>query len=831
MALLGTSRSKASELIAAADDARDNLKWAEAAKLYASALEINRNNPPIWVQLGHALKESGKLESAIGAYTQAIELDPQSSDSHLQLGHARKLAGDTPGAIESYSRALEIDPANKHAKFELTSLGETEPTIVGIDLPKAFVGKREAFAGPTLALDVSDLMHYFLNDRSPTGIQRVQINVVASLIDTESDQYQVILVCFTKQRDFWIEIDPAMFKKICRLALVGADVNNRVWQKAVQAVHSDFDASPAIVFPQGATLINLGTSWWLQNYFLMLRNAKALYGVKYLPFVHDCIPVIAPEHCVGKLTEDFVDWILGVFSHADGYLVNSRATRNDLINVARFFGQQIPAPTVVRLDGRFPGPFVRDDAKAAEAAWPEIQRKHALGKLPFILFVSTIESRKNHQLAFDVWLKLIKKRGLADVPMLVCVGRNGWLNEAALSKLKASELLRKRVLMLSNISDAELAALYRHCLFTIYPSSYEGWGLPVTEAFCYGKLPLISNSSSLPEAGGSFAEYFEINSERDFQAKLERLLDDAPYRLEREEKIKASFVGREWAAIAEQIASVGAGLARTAPVNGEEGSNSEVLALPAAPGVFHSFSRNSETIIWRGMASGEVYRTGLGWNECDDWGCWMKDQSADIAFKIAPGTLGNDEGFLVYLRVQGLPAGSSDTRQGSATRMSQQRHPGEADGGSNPREGRQTRGVRDRPQFRVGKVMGASPQSSQSTAKRIHLIVREPDRDIDLLSEVILPGEFRNLQFRVPSIVAQEGVVHLRLHSDCSDTLSKSSEGRDQRIATLGVCGFLFCAEGDFQTRMRAVEAVQFTGDLDSLRRVPVPNDIGFQIR
>ncbi len=160
-----------------------------------------------------------------------------------------------------------------------------------------------------------------------------------------------------------------------------------------------------------------------------------------------------------------------------------------------------------------------------------------------MLFVSTIESRKNHLGGrSSVWLKLIKKRGLKNVPKLVCVGNPGWLNDAAYAKLNASDLLREHVLMLSKISDAALAVLYENSVCTLYPSSYEGWGLPVTEALCYGKVPVISNISSLPEAGGPFAEYFDVEVEKDLMDAVERVVYDEKFRARREQKIRGRRV-------------------------------------------------------------------------------------------------------------------------------------------------------------------------------------------------------------------------------------------------------------------------------------------------
>ena len=78
----------------------------------------------------------------------------------------------------------------------------------------------------------------------------------------------------------------------------------------------------------------------------------------------------------------------------------------------------------------------------------------------------------------------------------------------------------------SGISDAELARFYAHAEFTVYPSRYEGWGLPVSESLAFGKLPVVAYNSSLPEAGGDLAAYFASDDLDDFVAVLRaRALD------------------------------------------------------------------------------------------------------------------------------------------------------------------------------------------------------------------------------------------------------------------------------------------------------------------
>src|SRR5690606_21078205 len=210
-----------------------------------------------------------------------------------------------------------------------------------------------------------------------------------------------------------------------------------------------------------------------------------------IPFVHDMIPVMTPEHCVERLTQDFISWALGVYSHADHFLTNSEASRRDLIKVGATLGYEVKEENVkvIQLNADFRKPIT-------EIPVAETMQRYGLKPSDYVLFVSTVESRKNHLSAFKAWLDLIRRHGAGKVPKLVCVGNRGWLNDQVFAMLESNPELRQSIMMVSGVSDPDLANLYKACAFTLYPSSYEGWGLPVTESLCYGKVPLLSDSSS-----------------------------------------------------------------------------------------------------------------------------------------------------------------------------------------------------------------------------------------------------------------------------------------------------------------------------------------------
>lgn len=647
-----------------ANRARDERDWARAAQDYADALALAPDLAHIWIQRGHALKELGDHAEAETAYQQALALRPDSAEPHLHLGHLHKVRGDQTAAGRSYFRALRIDPYVPDALTELHDLAAAGASVSADDLMTILqlqdgrteaddapdwldareaeepVGRRDtpdaAATTPALAFDVSDLASYFRNARLPTGIQRVQIETIVSLLRAGDRPVQVC--AFSEHRDEWLEIPPAVFLPLCRLSLTGGDRTAPDWVAAITRLRVLMTLADPIVFPQGAFLINLGTSWWLQNYFLFVRKAKAQRRIRYVPFVHDLIPIMASEHCTKELTQDFISWAIGVFEHADFFLVNSEATKRDLLAVAERLGHAIDPGivSVVRLDADIRKTALVPAPRTALGDW-------GLGRSPFVLFVSTIESRKNHLGAFEAWIDLIRKHGRRKIPKLVCVGNRGWLNDAVYAQLDAHEGLRERVVVLSGLSDSELALLYETCLFTLYPSRYEGWGLPVTESLCYGKVPLISDASSLPEAGGPFAVQFESGCTPRLIEALDRLIFDTSFRVARERKIAEAFRPRTWLDLAGQMADqIGRWSARP---------HEDDAPFRARLSAYYPITRNFETRIWRGMRSAEVFRAGDGWWAPDDWGCWTKPRGARLEIG-APAVSGP---LRLYLRLHGLP--------------------------------------------------------------------------------------------------------------------------------------------------------------------------------
>jgi glycosyltransferase involved in cell wall biosynthesis len=144
----------------------------------------------------------------------------------------------------------------------------------------------------------------------------------------------------------------------------------------------------------------------------------------------------------------------------------------------------------------------------------------------YALVVSTIEPRKNHMLLFRVWRRLLADLPRDRVPTLVWAGRVGWMVGDLMQQLTNAEWLDDKIRLVEDPTDAEIEALYRGSLFTLFPSFVEGWGLPVTESLAFGKPCLIADHAALREAGGTLARCFDPENLHDAHRAIRATIED-----------------------------------------------------------------------------------------------------------------------------------------------------------------------------------------------------------------------------------------------------------------------------------------------------------------
>jgi hypothetical protein len=184
-----------------------------------------------------------------------------------------------------------------------------------------------------------------------------------------------------------------------------------------------------------------------------------------------------------------------------------------------------------------------------------VEKKGLLNNMPpFVVTVGSIEARKNHYGMYMAWKKL--KRTLGEsTPHLIMAGKPAWQGNEIIYLVQHDPETRDLIKVMTEVSDDKLTELYENCLFTLYPSFEEGWGLPVEESMVYGKLCITSNRSSMPEVGKEYADYVEPDDINSIVNAIIKAIDPN-YRKNREKLIQEKFKPNSWESCAMQIEGI-----------------------------------------------------------------------------------------------------------------------------------------------------------------------------------------------------------------------------------------------------------------------------------
>ncbi|MCL4353983.1 glycosyltransferase family 4 protein [Patescibacteria group bacterium] len=202
----------------------------------------------------------------------------------------------------------------------------------------------------------------------------------------------------------------------------------------------------------------------------------------------------------------------------------SNSSRNDIIKEYKIEPEKV---IVTHL-----GIKENQDSKTKSLNMQDLNKKFGI-KGKYILFVGTLQPRKNISKLIEAFSMIKDRKDLS----LVVVGKKGWMYEEILAAPDKFGV-KENVLFLDYVDDSDLPSLYKNAECFVLPSLYEGFGLPILEAMKFGCPVLASNVSSLPEAGGDAAIYFDPNSAQDIAKNLESITQNPKLR---EEMVKKGY--------------------------------------------------------------------------------------------------------------------------------------------------------------------------------------------------------------------------------------------------------------------------------------------------
>jgi len=262
-------------------------------------------------------------------------------------------------------------------------------------------------------------------------------------------------------------------------------------------------------------------------YFSPAHYLPRFCPVPQVVTIHDLAYLYYPEDFTKKDLWQLINWTKFAINKAKNIIAVSKTTKKDVVKNYDIDENNI---TVVyngyeklsqKLEVKSPSFAIASEGK-------QNYNSKVKSKEPFILFVGTIQPRKNIETLIDAFDKFVQTNN--DFK-LVIAGKKGWLYENIFKKVKVMNLENK-VIFTDHVSDPELIWLYKNAFCLVLPSLYEGFGIPILEAMSYSCPTIISMTSSLPEIGGDASLYFNPKNPDDLLEKLKSLKENKELRKE-----------------------------------------------------------------------------------------------------------------------------------------------------------------------------------------------------------------------------------------------------------------------------------------------------------
>ncbi len=288
-----------------------------------------------------------------------------------------------------------------------------------------------------------------------------------------------------------------------------------------------------IFLERGDMIFAPGHDWDYLEHFAHLCN-YAENGIRLAVLFYDIIPIKFPFTYTNEFVARFESWLQRALSLATICFTISLSTRSDLLVYVSKLGLSIPDIDVLRIGDNIP----TDTDSISERVSDKLKER-------YILSVGTIEYRKNHIILLNAYRYMIQTLKI-DMPKLIIAGRQGLYDANVHLQVEGDTLLQGKVAILSGLNDSDLGALYKSALFTVYPSIYEGWGLPVAESLCYGIPCITSRSSSMLEIAPNLTPFADPLMTNEWVDSM-RLWIEHPDQLTKvQEKIKHCYHKTSW---------------------------------------------------------------------------------------------------------------------------------------------------------------------------------------------------------------------------------------------------------------------------------------------
>ncbi|MCY7321473.1 MAG: glycosyltransferase family 4 protein [Phormidesmis sp. CAN_BIN36] len=336
----------------------------------------------------------------------------------------------------------------------------------------------------------------------PSGIGLYVAGLIQALESLKSEEAFELEVIYQPGVKNWLKGDLSFSEQL------GGYSNLRLFPFPVRLTNS-FVQFPSLFTP------------YFERYF---GTPDIVHGTNYtvFPFRHSQrvmtiydLTFIRYPHYTNATVSAYAERVKKCLQWTDLVFTISQSSKNDIVDC---LGVNPDKVWVTPLASRYSADFSFDGSIAST---------HYDFSKPYILFVSTIEPRKNIINLIEAFDYLKQKHRLDHD--LILIGQKGWLYEPIFERMARSPY-QKSIHHLSYLSDQLVALFYSKADVFVYPSYYEGFGMPILEAMTLGAPVVAANTSSLPEVAGDAALFVEPNDVADLAEAILRVVSDSHLR-------------------------------------------------------------------------------------------------------------------------------------------------------------------------------------------------------------------------------------------------------------------------------------------------------------
>ena len=321
-----------------------------------------------------------------------------------------------------------------------------------------------------------------------------------------------------------------------------------IFNEAGECFKYTFDQSEiggTVVISEGDLIISTGHDWDYIDHFLMLQRyfeKGVLCGVLF----YDTIPLKFPFTYDDEFVKRFEFWFRKILSTVNFAFAISQSTAKDVAEYAKKHKYDIPKINVLRLGDHLPFSIANENIS---------EKLKKLISEPYILSVGTIEFRKNHSILLNAYRYLLEDMNFTP-PKLYILGKQGALDGGIKHQAENDIRFQGLIEVIHGLNDNELVKFYSAALFTVYPSIYEGWGLPVAESLFYGKPCIASRSSSMVEIAPKHIRFAHPLKVEEWAQQIKELSEDQLLLDLESLRIKQEYIKVGWKDTAMQMSEI-----------------------------------------------------------------------------------------------------------------------------------------------------------------------------------------------------------------------------------------------------------------------------------